>query len=241
VGKNKLKRFQENKTFSCLFQPEHHEIFNVDYRLKSYWNKQVFKNENPIIIELGCGRGEYTIELARRYPDKNFIGVDIKGARIWRGAKTASEENLSNVAFLRCRIEFIDSLFGRDEITEIWITFADPQINRHNKRLTGTRFLEKYCKFLKPGGVIHLKTDSLYLHNYTMLVAQMNNFEIMESERDIYGSGRADELLSIKTRYETQFLAQGAAITYIAFRPVNGGNLIEPQITDYSKITPDLL
>ncbi len=243
MGKNKLKRFEENKTFTSLFQPEHNEVFNAGYYMKGCWHRKYFGNDNPVILELGCGRGEYTVEMGRKYPDLNFIGVDIKGARIWRGAKSADGENLKNVAFLRCRIEFIESVFAADEVSEIWITFADPQINRHNKRLTGTRFLERYRKFLKPGGIVHLKTDSLYLHNYTMLVALKNRLEILESNRDIYGSGWANELLSIKTKYETQFLQQGLPITYMAFRLESHENLrvrlVEPEVTDYSALTPE--
>ncbi|MCK9305587.1 MAG: tRNA (guanosine(46)-N7)-methyltransferase TrmB [Bacteroidales bacterium] len=241
MGKNKLKRFAENSTFHNLFQPGLKEVFNTDYYMKGNWCGNYFKNNNPVIIELGCGRGEYTVEMGRRFPERNFIGIDIKGARIWRGAKSAVEENLANVAFLRCRIEFIESLFGEDEVSEIWITFADPQINRHNKRLTGTRFLERYRKFLKSSGIVHLKTDSLYLHNYTMLLALENRLEIIESNLDIYGSGRADELLSIKTKYETQFLTSGSAITYMAFRINTSGKLTEPEIMDFSEITPEYL
>lgn len=241
MAKNKLKRFAENNTFHTLFQPVLSEVFNTGYYMKGNWCRDYFKNDNPIILELGCGRGEYTVEMGRRFPDRNFIGIDIKGARIWRGARSAVEEDLKNVAFIRCRIEFIESLFGKDEVSEIWITFADPQINRHNKRLTGTRFLERYRKFLKPSGIIHLKTDSLYLHNYTMLLALENGLEIIDSNRDIYGSGRADELLSIKTKYEIQFLSSGAAITYMAFRPDCSHKLKEPEIMNYTEITPEYL
>lgn len=233
MGKDKLKRFAENETFGCLFQPEFDEIFRKDYKLKGKWHSEVFKNENPIVLELGCGRGEYTVEMARKYPDINFMGVDIKGARLWRGAKSAVDESLSNVAFVRCRIEFIEWLFGPGEISEIWVTFADPQINRDNKRLTCTRFLERYRSFLVPDGLIHLKTDSLFLHKYTEALAKVNGLEIIEANRDIYGSGRADEKLSIKTHYEESFLAQGMAITYLVFRLDRDKKLIEPEKESY--------
>lgn len=218
MGKDKLKRFAENQGFECLFQPDLDEVFRKDYYLKGRWNAEVFKNNNPIVLELGCGKGEYTVELARRYGDMNFIGVDIKGARLWRGAKSATEECLPNVAFVRCRIEFIEWLFGQGEVSEIWITFADPQIKRENKRLTSFRFIERYRSFLVPDGLIHLKTDSLFLHNYTMEMAEQNGLEIIESDKDIYGSGRADEILSIKTYYEECYLAKGTAITYMVFK-----------------------
>jgi len=233
MGKDKLKRFAENKSFKCLFQPELDEVFRRDYKLKGKWHAEVFKNNNPIILELGCGRGEYTIEMARKHPEINFIGIDIKGARLWRGAKSAAEESLPNVAFVRCRIEFIEWLFGPGEVSEIWITFADPQINRDNKRLTGTRFLERYRVFLVPDGLIHLKTDSLYLYNYTVAMAEKNGLEIVESNKDIYGSGRADDLLSIKTHYEKSYLSKGAAITYLAFRLNQKRKLIEPEKENY--------
>ncbi|OFY39820.1 MAG: tRNA (guanosine(46)-N7)-methyltransferase TrmB [Bacteroidetes bacterium GWF2_40_14] len=229
MGKDKLKRFAENESFKCLFQPDFDDVFRKDYMLKGRWHSDVFKNDNPIVLELGCGRGEYTVEMGRKYPEINFIGIDIKGARLWRGAKSATEESLPNVAFVRCRIEFIEWLFGPGEVSEIWITFADPQINRDNKRLTGTLFLERYRKFLIPDGIIHLKTDSLYLHNYTVAMAKLNHLEITEENKDIYGSGRADELLSIKTHYEENYLSMGVAITYLTFKLSSYNKLIEPE------------
>jgi len=229
MGKDKLKRFAENESFRCLFQPEFEEVFRKDYKLKGKWHSEVFKNDNPIVLELGCGRGEYTVEMGRKYPDINFIGIDIKGARLWRGAKSATEESLTNVAFVRCRIEFIEWLFGPGEVSEIWITFADPQINRDNKRLTGTLFLERYRKFLVADGIIHLKTDSIYLHNYTVAMAKLNHLEIIEGNKDIYGSGRADELLSIKTHYEENYLSMGIPITYLTFKLSSHNKLTEPE------------
>lgn len=218
MGKDKLRRFEENKSFSCLYQPEFEEVFRTDYHLKGLWHKEVFKNDNPIVLELGCGRGEYTVDLAKEFPEKNFIGIDIKGARLWRGAKSVVEEKIPNAAFVRCRIEFIDSLFAAGEVSEVWITFADPQIRRDNKRLTGVQFLEKYMTFMKNNGLVHLKTDSPYLYEFTCALVKQSGYEILEENKDIYGSGRADKILSIKTHYEKQYLERGIPITYLSFK-----------------------
>lgn len=217
MGKNKHKRFAENLTFSCMVQPQFDDIFHNDHPLKGAWHRDFFKNDNPIVLELGCGRGEYTIGLAERYPDLNFIGVDIKGARMWRGAKTATERGMSNVAFLRTRIEFIESFFAPGEVMQLWITFPDPQLKKTRaiKRLTSAPFLERYSNFMNNQGVIHLKTDSLHLHEYTKAVLEQNQMAAQVSNSDIYGTGYADEKLSIKTTYEARFLAQGLPITYI--------------------------
>ena len=229
-GKNKLARFAENETFECLVQPQFEEIFHKDHQLKGNWGSKFFGNNNPIVLELGCGRGEYTVALANMYPDKNFIGVDIKGARMWRGAKTATENEMSNVAFLRTRIEFIESFFGKDEISEIWITFPDPQLKkaRVKKRLTGTLFLAKYADFLKSDGWINLKTDCRHLHDYTKAVVDHNGLECEVANTDIYGTGFADPLLSIKTRYEGIFLDRGVKITYLRFSLGNKNQFEEP-------------
>ena len=227
-SKDKLRKFRENETFGCLYQPQTEEVLGKDYELKGKWHSQVFRNNNPITLELGCGKGEYTIALAKMFPNRNFIGIDIKGARLWKGAKQATEENMPNVAFIRTRIEFIESLFAKDEIEQIWITFADPQLKRERRRLTGPMFLHRYRNFLLPDGIINLKTDSKYLHNYTLALAQQNTLEILEANNDIYGSGRADEILSIKTFYEAHYIKRGLEITYLAFRPENGNALIEP-------------
>jgi tRNA (guanine-N7-)-methyltransferase len=219
MGKDKFRRFQENLTFSCLVQPDFEDVFRCDHPLKGRWHEDHFRNNNPIVLELGCGRGEYTVALARRMPDVNFIGVDIKGARMWRGAKTATEEGLANAAFLRTRIEFISSLFGPGEVAGLWITFPDPQLkkNRVKKRLTAPSFLEAYAGFLAPGAPIHLKTDSRHLHDYTLAVAAHNGLEVQQASADIYGQGVADEILSVKTTYETRFLTEGLPITYMRF------------------------
>jgi tRNA (guanine-N7-)-methyltransferase len=222
-GKDKLRKFRENETFKCLVQPTTEDVFRKSHPLKGQWGETIFHNDNPIVLELGCGKGEYTIAMAQQFPDKNFIGVDIKGARLWKGAKYATENNLNNVAFLRTRIEFISSLFGNNEVSEIWITFADPQIHKPKKRLTSQQFLEIYSGFLKkeePYGIIHLKTDSQLLHQSTLEVIESGKHTLIEANNDIYGSGRAtnDPILSIKTFYESHFLAQGMAITYLRFR-----------------------
>lgn len=227
-SKDKLRKFRENETFTCLHQPKTEEVLGKSHPLKGKWGTEVFKNNNPIILELGCGKGEYTIALAQKFPDKNFIGIDIKGARLWKGAKFATENNLGNVAFIRTRIEFITSLFDSGEISEIWITFPDPQLKRERKRLTGRMFLERYKEFLSPDGIINLKTDSKYLHNYTLALAQQNNLSILEANNDIYGSGRADDILSIKTFYEAHYIKRGLEITYLAFKIDNTKPIIEP-------------
>lgn len=219
MGKDKLRRFAENLTFKNFIQPEFDEIFHRDHPLKGHWREKFFNNNNPIVLELGCGRGEYTVALAAKFPDRNFIGVDIKGARMWRGAKTATENEMSNVGFLRTRIEFINSFFAEGEVDEIWITFPDPQLRkaRVKKRLTGPIFLGYYSQFLKAGAPVNLKTDSQHLHLYTRAVAEHNGLPIEMCDNDIYGHGTADEVLSIKTAYETRFLGEGLPITYLRF------------------------
>ena len=221
MGKNKLKKFSENLTFRCMVQPEFDEIFGKDHPLKGHWRSDFFGNDNPIVLELGCGRGEYTVGLAAAHPEVNYIGVDIKGARMWRGAKTATEQEMANVAFLRTRIEFIGSFFAPGEVDQIWITFPDPQMNKRrvNKRLTAPGFLERYAQFLRPDGIIHLKTDSGHLHNYTRAVPEANGIVPTVCCDDIYGKGIADARLSIKTTYETRFLAEGLPITYLQWSP----------------------
>ena len=195
MGHGKLRKFAENETFSCLLQPSAEQVLANGYQnlsdhpVKGRWIETMFGGHaGDIILELGCGKGEYTLELARRNPDKNYIGVDIKGARLWRGAKTATEEGLRNVAFLRTRIEFIGAFFGPDEVSEIWLTFSDPQLKSSpNKRLSSPMFLERYRHFLKPGGLIHLKTDSRFLYEYTLAVATVNHLRVFAACTDIYG------------------------------------------------------
>ena len=194
MGHGKLRKFAENETFSCLLQPSADEVLAggyfklADHPVKGHWIERMFGgHKGDIVLELGCGKGEYTLELARRNPDKNYIGVDIKGARLWRGAKTATEEGLPNVAFLRTRIEFINAFFGAGEVSEIWLTFSDPQLKgSENKRLSSPMFLERYRRFLRPGGIIHLKTDSRFLYEYTLAVTRVNGLQVLASTTDLY-------------------------------------------------------
>lgn len=219
MGKDKLRKFAENLTFENLIQPEFDEVFRNDHKLKGNWHRDFFRNDNPIVLELGCGRGEYTVGLGAANPQKNHIGIDIKGARMWRGAKTATEMQMANVGFLRTRIEFINSFFAPGEVSEIWVTFPDPQLKkgREKKRLTSPIFLAYYAQFLAPGGTVHLKTDSQELHEYTKHVIEANSLPCEVSNNDIYGSGFADAVLSIKTTYERRFLEEGKPITYLKF------------------------
>ena len=218
-SKNKLKRFNENETFNNVVQPTREEMV-AGFEHKGKWN-EFFKNDNPITLELGCGKGEYTIALARKYPERNFIGIDIKGARFWRGAKTAVEENLPNVAFLRTQIELVDHAFAKAEIAAIWITFPDPQIKykRTKHRMTNPVFLDKYRHILQPDGLMHLKTDSEYMHGYTLGLLQGLGEEILYAHHDIYTNTEApEEVVGTQTFYEKQYLEVGKAITYIKFR-----------------------
>ena len=218
-GKDKLRKFRENESFSCLLQPATAEVLGTDYRLKGRWGKEFFRNDNPIVLELGCGKGEYTVGLAEMNPGTNYIGVDIKGARLWKGAKYVHENSVPNAAFLRTRIEFIDSVFAPGEISGIWITFADPQIGRERKRLTSPLFLERYRRVMDGNGIVHLKTDSKYLYSYTKALAVQNGLEILADTEDLYGE-RDDvgKELSIKTFYESHYLKMGMPINYMAFR-----------------------
>ncbi|OWR13287.1 tRNA (guanosine(46)-N7)-methyltransferase TrmB [Chryseobacterium sp. VAUSW3] len=223
MGKNKLARFAENKTLPNVFQPTREEALNK-YPLKGKWRSEVFKNHNPIVLELGCGKGEYSVGLAKSFPDKNFIGIDIKGARFWFGAKEAVEKKLNNVAFLRTQIELVDCFFDHDEVDEIWITFPDPQIKyrRTKHRMTHPDFLERYKKILKKDGIVHLKTDSEFLHGYTLGLLQGQGHEIISAHHDIYGAPEYEPgtplLREIKTYYEGLFSAKGKTITYLKFR-----------------------
>lgn len=223
MGKNKLARFAENKTLPNVFQPTREEALN-NYPLKGKWRSEVFKNHNPIVLELGCGKGEYSVGLAKSFPDKNFIGIDIKGARFWFGAKEAVEKKLNNVAFLRTQIELVDCFFDHDEVDEIWITFPDPQIKyrRTKHRMTHPDFLDRYKKILKKDGIVHLKTDSEFLHGYTLGLLQGQGHEIISAHHDIYGAPEYEPgtplLREIKTYYEGLFSAKGKTITYLKFR-----------------------
>lgn len=218
-SKNKLKRFQENETFPNVIQPTRDEVV-TNFPHKGKWHS-FFKNDNPIIVELGCGKGEYTVALAQKNPDKNYIGIDIKGARFWRGAKTAVEENIPNVAFVRTQIELVDFIFAENEVSEIWITFPDPQIKykRTKHRMTNTSFLKKYHKILKSDGLINLKTDSEFMHGYTLGLLHGEGHEVLYANHDVYNNeGAPKEVTDIQTFYENQYLAVNKAITYIRFR-----------------------
>ena len=213
-----------------MFQPEITDFVNFEHALKGTWNSHVFKNNNPIVLELGCGKGEYTVGMARMFPDKNFIGVDIKGARIWTGAKSSNLEQMRNVAFLRTRIEVIRAFFAPGEVSEIWITFPDPQMKkrRAKKRLTSSLFLTMYQQLLADNGFVNLKTDSRFLYKYTCKVAELNGLEIVHQSADLYNEPWLDDVLSIKTYYEQLHIDDGNTIHYLNFRLPKDKKLIEP-------------
>ena len=222
MGKNKLKKFAEMETFSNVFQCGAREMLPSGgmHEMAGHWRDRYFHNDNPIVLELGCGRGEYTVGLAERYPDKNFIGVDIKGARMWAGAKQAELAGLKNAAFLRTNIEIITAFFAKDEVDEIWITFCDPQMKKATKRLTSTYFMQRYQQIVKPSGLIHLKTDSPFLYTYTTEMLRLNPYPVIVHTDDLYGT-QADLLADAKalqTHYEKQWLDRGLSIKYIEWQ-----------------------
>jgi len=217
VAKKKLIHFRENLTFPHLFQPGYHEI-EEDFRMSSCWGKDFFANTNPIILELACGKGEYTVGLAEKYPEKNFIGIDFKGARLWRGAKTVQEKNMKNVAFIRTRVDHLNKFFGPGEISEIWITFPDPQPGKERKRLTAPVFLDRYRILLCPEGILHLKTDDLDFYNYTLEIIEQYHHPVLFSTDDLYHSGFSEDVISIRTFYENMWLEIGKKICYIKFK-----------------------
>ncbi len=220
-SKNKLKRFKENETFTNVFQPTREEVVGDQFPLRGKWSSDFFKNDNPIVLELGCGKGEYSVGLAERFPEKNFIGIDIKGARFWRGAKTAVESGMNNVAFVRTQIELINHIFTENEVSEIWITFPDPQIKykRTKHRMTNSEFLNNYKKILKPNGLMHLKTDSEFMHGYTLGLLHGEGHEVIYANHNIYkNEGAPAEVTGIQTFYESQYLEVNKPITYIQFR-----------------------
>lgn len=230
MGKNKLARWAEMKGFERVIEPPFEEVFRNDHGLKGKWQSEWFRNSNPIILELGCGRGEYTVGLAGLYPDRNIIGIDIKGARMWRGAKDANILGLHNATFLRTRIEFTRSFFAPGEVDEIWLTFPDPQMKRirEKKRLSGPQFLNLYRQYLKDGGIVHLKTDCRELYDYTLALTQVNGLEIITSVTDLHGEMPGDPLLSIRTHYEELFVKQGVPITYLSFRLPDEKEIVSP-------------
>ncbi len=216
MTKRKLVHFEENLTFPHLIQPYFNEL-SPGYTLQSKWGTDFFHNHHPIIIELGCGKGEYTVGLAQKYPKMNFIGIDVKGARLWRGARTVHENEMKNVAFIRQRVDFVEKFFGQGEISEIWITFPDPQPGKPNKRLTSTRFLDKYKKILGPDGLIHLKTDDQDFFRYSRKILLEHNHKVLFDTDDLYHSGYTDDLISIQTYYEKIWLEQEKKICYLKF------------------------
>ncbi|MGH1387591.1 tRNA (guanosine(46)-N7)-methyltransferase TrmB [Kordia sp.] len=220
-SKNKLKRFRENDTFSNVIQPTREEIVDGNFPYKGKWNSDFFKNDAPIVLELGCGKGEYSVALAKKFPNKNFIGIDIKGARFWRGAKTAVEDDMNNVAFIRTQIELVEGLFAENEVAEIWITFPDPQIKykRTKHRMTNEVFLARYKKILNAEGTVHLKTDSEFMHGYTLGLLHGAGHEVLYANHDVYrNEGSPAEVTDIQTFYESQYLEVNKAITYIHFK-----------------------
>lgn len=233
MGHDKLRKFAENETFACLLQPDCNELlangfFNLkDHEVKGHWFQD---RKAPVILELGCGKGEYTIDLARRNPDRNYIGVDIKGARLWKGAKFATQNNMQNVAFLRTRVEFITAFFAPGEVSEVWLTFSDPQFKSANCRLSSPLFLERYRSFLIKGGIVHLKTDSRFLHEYTRAVCAANGLKVNVCTNDLYHTDTKvpAEVREVQTFYESMFLEQGYNITYLAFEIDHDGAFVAP-------------
>ncbi|MFK8038439.1 MAG: tRNA (guanosine(46)-N7)-methyltransferase TrmB [Crocinitomicaceae bacterium] len=224
MAKNKLKHFSDMKTMSFVFEPTTVEAMDDIFSLKGNWRKSFFKNDNPIVIELGCGKGEYTIALAKKHPNINYIGIDIKGARIWYGANEVREHNMKNVSFVRTKVDFITSIFDKNEVDEIWLTFSDPQKEKPRKRLTSKLFIERYCSILKPDGLVHLKTDSDLLYEYTIEEIKTNGYQSMLQSDDIYNkliptlNKTHADILSIKTNYEEIFSAKGYSIKYCQFK-----------------------
>ncbi|MBQ8466939.1 MAG: tRNA (guanosine(46)-N7)-methyltransferase TrmB [Prevotella sp.] len=234
MSKGKLAKFADMDTYANVFQYPFSVMEQVVFDMRGHWHEQYFKNQNPIVLELGCGKGEYTVELAKRYPQMNFIGVDIKGARMWTGATQALKEGLGNVAFLRTNIEIIDRFFAEDEVNEIWLTFSDPQMKNPRKRLTSTYFMERYRRFLIDGGIIHLKTDSNFLFTYTSYMVEKNQLPVIVKTENLYaepsGNTQFSEAAAIQTYYESMWIARGLNIRYMKFRLPRTGMLEEPDV-----------
>ncbi len=230
MGKNKLQKFDDMNGYSHVFQYPFSILQEKGFEMKGRWNELFFQNNNPIVLELGCGKGEYTVGLAKLYPGKNFIGIDIKGARMWTGAKQSMAEGLKNVAFLRTHIELLHYFFAPEEISEIWITFPDPQMSKVNKRMTSTRFMKLYREILTPNGVINLKTDSNFMYIYTCEMIKANHFPVIAQTDDLYHSDITNKILSIQTFYEQQWLDRGLNIKYVSFICENRNGYIEPNV-----------
>lgn len=236
MGKNKLAKFAEMETFPHVFQYPFARLQQETFPLRGKWGEAFFHNDHPIVLELGCGKGEYTVGLGELYPDKNFIGVDVKGARIWTGAKLSHEAGMANVAFLRGEIESLTNFFAPGEVDEIWITFPDPQMKKVTKRLTSSHFLKRYLEVLRPGGRIHLKTDSPFLYTYTRALVELNHQQVFVDTDDLYDGSFEDKILGIQTYYERQWLSRGLTIKYLSFKPHEPqGGFVEPDI----EIEPD--
>ena len=230
MGKNKLHKFADMAAYPHVFEYPYSVAENIPFEMKGKWHESFFKNSNPIVLELGCGRGEYTVGLGRMFPDKNFIAVDIKGARMWSGATESISEGLTNVAFLRTNIEIIERFFAEGEVSEIWLTFSDPQMKKATKRLTSTYFMNRYRQFLKPDGIIHVKTDSNFMFTYTRYMIEENKLPVLFITEDLYHSNLVDDILGIKTYYEQQWLDRGLSIKYIKFALPQDGVLKEPDV-----------
>lgn len=230
MGKNKLAKFANMEEYPHVFQYPFAVLKEKGFEMKGKWNKVFFQNDNPIVLELGCGKGEYTVGLAKLFPDKNFIGVDIKGARMWTGATQAQNAGLKNVAFLRTHIELINHFFEQGEVAEIWITFPDPQMAKVNKRMTSTRFMELYGEILSDESIIHLKTDSNFMFTYTCEMVKANKLPVLFSTDDLYHSGLVDDILQIQTFYEQQWLSRGLNIKYLKFTYQHLNNWVEPDV-----------
>lgn len=247
MSKGKLAKFADMERYENVFQYPYSVVDNVPFDMKGHWREEYFKNNNPIVLELGCGKGEYTVELARLYPDVNFIGVDIKGARMWTGATLALNDGLKNVAFLRTNIEIIDRFFAHNEVHEIWLTFSDPQMKNPRKRLTSTYFMERYRRFLIDGGTVHLKTDSNFLFTYTSYMVDTNNLPLIFRTEDLYHQDGLDDetkkILSIQTYYERMWLERGLNIKYQKFSLPHGISLseldVEIELDDYRSYRRD--
>lgn len=237
AAKNKLAKFADMATYPNCLQYTFEQLQDGGFPLRGRWHEDYFHNQHPIVLELGCGKGEYTVGLARRYPKKNFIGFDIKGARMWTGATQALEEGLQNVAFVRTHIELIEYFFAPGEVAEIWITFCDPQMKKVNKRLTCTMFMNRYTHIMRDGGLVHLKCDSNFLFTYTEEMAKANRLEVVASTRNLYDEQQqlpaevdAEALRSIRTAYEQQWLARGKEIKYMQLRLNAHSDWVEPEV-----------
>jgi tRNA (guanine-N7-)-methyltransferase len=234
MGKGKLAKFADMETYENVFQYPYSVVEHVPFEMQGHWHEEYFHNNNPIVLELGCGKGEYTVGLAKLYPNMNFIGVDIKGARMWTGATQALEEGLKNVAFLRTNIEIIDRFFSAGEVKEIWLTFSDPQMKNPRKRLSSTWFLERYRKFLSDGGFIHLKTDSNFLFTYTTYLVEKNKLPLVVKTTDLYqeseNNSSLKEAAAIQTYYESMWIERGLNIKYMKFSLPHSGELVEPDV-----------